>query len=204
MKKNKLTVNQKINKAIKTKKFDSFMDLFDIPVEKKRVTPNNNTINKKSMLNTLHKVKTYTGVSSKYDIDIIYNILPRLNHIIDTLCLKFNINKFDNEKITSETDIKNINSGTDIEKTDIEKTDIEKTDVEKTDVEKTDVEKTDVEKTDVENDEEIKKFIGDCGDVGRRGISGKNGKLTSKKETDLINNLNKINIVLDKILLKIK
>jgi hypothetical protein len=189
MKKNKLTVNQKINKAIKTKKFDSFMDLFDIPVEKKRVMPNNNTINKKSMLNTLHKVKTYTGVSSKYDIDIIYNILPRLNHIIDTLCLKFNINKFDNEKITPETDIKNINSGTDIEKTDVEKTDIEK---------------IDIEKTDVENDEEIKKFLGDCGDVGRRGISGKNGKLTSRKETDLINNLNKINIVLDKILLKIK
>jgi hypothetical protein len=180
MKKNKLTVNQKINKVITTKKFDSFMDLFDIPVEKKRPMTKNNTMNKKSMLNTLHKVKTYTGVSSRYDIDIINNILPRLNNITDTLCLKFNINNFDNEKTYTQTD------------------------VEKTDVEKTDVEKTDVEKTDVENDEEIKKFIGDCGDVGRRGISGKNGKLTSRKETDVINNLNKINIVLDKILLKIK
>ena len=36
MKKNKLTVNEKINKVITTKKFDSFMDLFDIPVEKKK------------------------------------------------------------------------------------------------------------------------------------------------------------------------
>ena len=175
MKKNKLTVNEKINKVITTKKFDSFMDLFDIPVEKKRPMTKNNTMNKKSMLNTLHKVKTYTGVSSRYDIDIINNILPRLNNITDTLCLKFNINNFDNEKTHTQTD-----------------------------VEKTDVEKTDVEKTDVENGEEIKKFIGDCGDVGRRGISGKNGKLTSRKETDVINNLNKINIVLDKILLKIK
>ena len=181
-------VNTKINKVLLSKKIDKLSSLFGNEQKEKQTKSSNKKILTKNFKTSLTKKIKNTNNLEKH---VVKYCLKDINQDIDNLQDIF-ISTIKHIQILFDLDIDLFNQ---------HNVDPDHVDPDHVDPTEPQLKVSQNNETD---DANLNEFTGPIGKIGPKGVSGKNGRLISTIDKNVINKLQYIDNILDKIIEKIK